>query len=88
MKGEIIMIGHNVKFVVLKIEEQNFEALNEYKCLVDVVGTFNNMEDAKKCKDAKDILNTISTEQKDWCHVQFRIQQIFYKSFVQAEKSA
>ena len=35
MKGEIIMIGHNVKFVVLKIEEQNFEALNEYKCLVE-----------------------------------------------------
>ena len=82
------MIGHKVKFVVLKIEEQQFEALKEYKCLVDVVGSFDNLEDAKKCKDAKDILNTISSEKRDWCNVQFRIQQIFFKSFVQADKKS
>ena len=89
MKGEIkTMIGHKVKFVVLKIEEQQFEALKEYKCLVDVVGSFDNLEDAKKCKDAKDILNTISSEKRDWCNVQFRIQQIFFKSFVKADKKS
>ena len=71
------MIGHNVKFVVLKIEEHNFATLKEYKCKVEVVGTFDNLEDAKKCKQAKDILNTISSENHDWCFEQFRIQQIF-----------
>ena len=82
------MIGHTVKFVVLKIEEQQFEALKEYKCFVEVVDTFNSLEDAKKCKEAKDILNTISTERQDWRNVQFRIQQIFFKSFVQADKKS
>ena len=88
MKGEIkTMIGHNVKFVVLKIEEHNFATLKEYKCKVEVVGTFDNLEDAKKCKQAKDILNTISTKE-NWKFEQFRIQQIFFKSFVKADKKS
>ena len=47
----------NVKFVVLKIEEQK---LNDqpYKVSVDVVGSFNTLEDARKCKEAKDTLDS------------------------------
>jgi hypothetical protein len=88
MKGVINMIGHTVKFVVLKIEEHNFSTLKEYKCKVEVVDTFDKLEDAKKCKEAKDILNTISSDKHDWCFEQFRIQQIFFKSFVKADKKS
>ena len=43
----------NVLFVVLKVEEQKLND-NPYKVDVSVVGSFNNLEDARKCKEAKD----------------------------------
>jgi len=72
----------NVKFVVLKVEEQKLND-NPYKVDVSVVGSFNNLEDARKCKEAKDTLNSITPKEYDWCYSQFKVQQIFYKSFVQ-----
>ena len=84
MKGEIIMDNVLVKFVVLKIEEQTLS--DGYKATVDVEGSFNNLEDARKCKNAKDTLLEISPKDYDWCKTQYKVQQIFFKSFVQADK--
>ena len=86
MKGEIIMDNVLVKFVVLKIEEQDLS--DGYKSSVEVVGSFNNLEDANKCKNAKDTLLEIGPKDYDWCKTQFKVQQIFFKSFVQADKKS
>ena len=74
----------NVQFVVLKIEEQD---LNDapYKVGVEVVGSFNNLEDARKCKEAKDTLNDITPKDYDWCYTQFKVQQIVDKYFVRGK---
>ena len=84
MKGEYFMDNVHVKFIVLKIEEQTIS--DSYKSTVDVVGSFNNLEDANKCKTAKDTLLEISPKDYDWCKTQYKVQQIFFKSFVQADK--
>jgi hypothetical protein len=86
MKGGINMEA-DVRFVVLKIEEQDLN-LSPYKVSVEVVGSFKNLEDAKKCKEAKDTLNNLTPNEFDWCYTQFKVQQIFYKSFVQADKKS
>ena len=86
MKGEIIMDNVLVKFVVLKIEEQTIS--DSYKVTVDVEGSFNNLEDARKCKNAKDTLLEVSPKDYDWCKTQYKVQQIFFKSFVQADKKS
>ena len=86
MKGEINMEA-NVLFVVLKVEEQQLNN-TPYKVDVEVVGSFNNLEDARKCKEAKDTLNSITPKEYDWCYSQFKVQQIFYKSFVRADKKS
>ena len=49
----------NVQFLVLKVEEQKLNT-QPYRVSVDVVGSFNNLEDARKCKEAKDTLNNIT----------------------------
>ena len=77
----------NVLFVVLKVEEQQLNN-TPYKVDVEVVGSFNNLEDARKCKEAKDTLNSITPKEYDWCYSQFKVQQIFYKSFVRADKKS
>ena len=74
----------NVQFVVLKVEEQKLND-NPYKVDVSVVGSFTTLEDARKCKEAKDTLNSIMPEDYDWCYTQFKVQQIFYKSFVRGK---
>jgi len=84
MKGEINMDNVNVQFVVLKVEEQKLSD-NPYKVSVEVVGSFNTLEDARKCKEAKDTLNSITPKEFDWCYSQFKVQQIFYKSFVRGK---
>ena len=76
----------HVKFVVLKIEEQTLS--DGYKSTVEVEGSFNNLEDAKKCKDAKDTLLEIAPNDYDWCKTQYKVQQIFFKSFVHADKKS
>ena len=77
----------NVRFVVLKIEEQDLDTM-PYKVGVEVVGSFTNLEDARKCKEAKDTLLDITPNEYDWCKTQFKVQQIFYKSFVRADKKS
>ena len=44
------------------------------------------MVDAKKYKDARDLIERL-TPSEYWVY-SYKIQQIFYKSFVQVEKSA
>ena len=87
MKGGIIYMEADVRFVVLKIEEQDLNT-QPYKVGVEVVGSFTNLEDARKCKEAKDTLNNITPNEYDWCYTQFKVQQIFYKSFVRADKKS
>lgn len=86
MKGELLLMDNvNVQFVVLKVEEEKLSGM-PYKVNVTVVGSFNNLEDANKCKEAKDTLSKLEPKQFDWCFEQYKVQQIFYKSFVQADK--
>jgi hypothetical protein len=47
---------------------------------------FDSMVDAKKYKDAKDLIERL-TPNDYWVH-SYKIQQIFYKSFVQDEKKS
>ena len=83
MKGEITM-EKNVysTFLVLKIQE--FKSNGKTEITVDK--GFDSMVDAKKYKDAKDLIERL-TPSEYWVY-SYKIQQIFYKSFVQVEKSA
>jgi hypothetical protein len=49
--------------------------------------TFNTMTDARNYKDAKDSIERLSPR-SSWRYTQYKIQQIFYKSFVQEAKEA
>ena len=83
MKGEITM-EKNVysTFLVLKIQE--FKSNGKTEITVDK--GFDSMVDAKKYKDARDLIERL-TPSEYWVY-SYKIQQIFYKSFVQVEKSA
>ena len=70
-------------FLVLRISEDKDNGNTD----IDVVEAFNTMTDAKNYKDAKDSIERLSPRY-EWRHTQYKIQQIFYKSFVQVEKSA
>ena len=54
---------------------------------IDVVETFNTMTDARNYKDAKDSIERLSPR-FSWRHTQYKIQQVFYKSFVQEAKAS
>ena len=54
---------------------------------IDVVETFNTMTDARNYKDAKDSIERLSPR-FSWRHTQYKIQQIFYKSFVQEAQAS
>ena len=69
-------------FLVLKIQE--FKSNGKTEITVDK--GFDSMVDAKKYKDAKDLIERL-TPSEYWVY-SYKIQQIFYKSFVQVEKSA
>tara|TARA_Y100001938_G_C7862333_1_gene316215 strand:- start:343 stop:576 length:234 start_codon:yes stop_codon:yes gene_type:complete len=69
-------------FLVLKIQEFK----NNGKTEITVDKGFDSMVDAKKYKDAKDLIERL-TPSEYWVY-SYKIQQIFYKSFVQVEKSA
>jgi hypothetical protein len=45
------------------------------------------MTDARNYKDAKDSIERLSPR-FSWRHTQYKIQQVFYKSFVQEAKEA
>ena len=83
MKGEITM-EKNVysTFLVLKIQE--FKSNGKTEITVDK--GFDSMVDAKKYKDARDLIERL-TPSEYWVY-SYKLQQIFYKSFVQVEKSA
>ena len=84
MKGEIKM-EKNVcsTFLVLKIRETKSTGETE----ITVADGFNTLTDAKNYKDAKDLIERL-TPRFAWQHTQYKIQQVFYKSFVDVEKSA
>ena len=69
-------------FLVLKIQEFKSNCKTE----ITVDKGFDSMVDAKKYKDARDLIERL-TPSEYWVY-SYKIQQIFYKSFVQVEKSA
>ena len=70
-------------FLVLKIrEDKNPKGKTE----ITVDKGFDSLVDAKRYKDAKDLIERL-TPSEYWVY-SYKIQQIFYKSFVQVEKSA
>ena len=70
-------------FLVLRIGEDKDNGKTE----IDVVQSFDLMVNAKKYIDAKDTIERMSPR-FSWRHTQYKIQQVFYKSFVDVEKSA
>jgi hypothetical protein len=83
MKGEIKM-EKNVysTFLVLKIKEDKDNGKTE----ITVDKGFDTLTDAKNYKDAKDCIERL-TPSEYWVN-SYKIQQIFYKSFVQVEKKS
>ena len=70
-------------FLVLKIQE--FKSNGRTEITVDK--GFDSLVDAKRYKDAKDLIERLSPR-NTWRHTQYKIQQIFYKSFVQEAKAS
>ena len=70
-------------FLVLRISEDKDHGRTD----IDVVESFDIMTEAKRYKDAKDSIERLSPR-FTWRHTQYKIQQIFYKSFVQDEKKS
>ena len=70
-------------FLVLRISEDKDNGNAD----IDVVETFNTMTDARNYKGAKDSIERLSPR-FSWRHTQYKIQQVFYKSFVQEAKEA
>ena len=64
-------------FLVLRISEDK----DNGKAEVDVVESFDLMTEAKRYIEAKDSIERLSPR-FSWKHTQYKIQQIFYKSFV------
>ena len=69
-------------FLVLKIREDKSNGKTE----ITVDKGFDSLVDAKKYKDAKDLIERL-TPSKYWV-TSYKIQQIFYKSFVQEAKAS
>ena len=69
-------------FLVLRISEDKDNGNTD----IDVVESFVTMRDAKNYKDAKDLIERL-TPSEYWVY-SYKIQQIFYKSFVQTEKKS
>ena len=81
------MDNAKVQFVVFKIEERKL-GYNPYRVEMEVSANFDNLSDANKYKEAKDTLLRVVPTEYDWITTQYKVQQIFFKSFVQADKSA
>ena len=72
----------NSTFLVLKIKEDKDNGKTE----ITVDKGFDTLTDAKNYKDAKDCIERL-TPSEYWVD-SYKIQQIFYKSFVQVEKKS
>jgi hypothetical protein len=83
MKGEIKMENTHSTFLVLRISEDKDNGNTE----IDVVESFVTMTDAKNYKDAKDSIERLSPR-SSWRYTQYKIQQVFYKSFVQEAQAS
>jgi hypothetical protein len=83
MKGEIKMENTHSTFLVLRISEDKDNGNTE----IDVVESFVTMRDAKNYKDAKDSIERLSPRYQ-WRYTQYKIQQVFYKSFVQEAQAS
>jgi hypothetical protein len=83
MKGEIKMENTHSTFLVLRISEDKDNGNTE----IDVVESFVTMTDAKNYKDAKDSIERLSPRYQ-WRYTQYKIQQVFYKSFVQEAQAS
>ena len=70
-------------FLVLRISEDKDNGNTD----IDVVESFVTMTDAKNYKDAKDLIERLSPR-NTWRHTQYKIQQVFYKSFVQEAQAS
>ena len=70
-------------FLVLRISEDKDNGNVD----IDVVEKFNTLRDAKNYKDAKDSIERLSPR-SSWRYTQYKIQQIFYKSFVQEAQAS
>ena len=70
-------------FLVLRISEDKDNGNAD----IDVLETFITMTDARNYKDAKDSIDLLSPI-ISWRHTQYKIQQGFYKSFVQEAKAS
>jgi hypothetical protein len=70
-------------FLVLRISEDKDNGNTE----IDVVESFVTMTDAKNYKDAKDSIERLSPR-SSWRYTQYKIQQVFYKSFVQEAQAS
>tara|TARA_R100000773_G_C4196261_1_gene100299 strand:- start:52 stop:297 length:246 start_codon:yes stop_codon:yes gene_type:complete len=81
------MDNAKVQFVVFRIEERKL-ASNPYKVEMVVEANFDNLSDANKYKDAKDSLLRLEPKEYNWLYPQYKVQQVFFKSFVHADKSA
>ena len=55
---------------------------------MEVSANFDNLSDANKYKEAKDSLLRLTPNEYDWCYPQYKVQQVFFKSFVQADKKS
>ena len=73
----------NSTFLVLRISEDKDNGKTE----IDVVEGFDLIVDAKKYIDAKDSIERL-TPRFSWKHTQYKIQQVFYKSFVSVDKKS
>ena len=82
MKGGIKMENTHSTFLVLKIREDKSNGKTE----ITVDKGFDSLVDAKKYKDAKDLIERL-TPSEYWVY-SYKIQQIFYKSFVQEAKAS
>ena len=82
MKGEIKMENTHSTLLVLKIREDKDNGKTE----ITVDKGFDTLTDAKNYKDAKDCIERL-TPSEYWV-ISYKIQQIFYKSFVQDEKKS
>ena len=69
-------------FLVVKIREDKSNGKTE----ITVDKGFDSLVDAKKYKDAKDLIERL-TPSEYWVY-SYKIQQIFYKSFVQEAKAS
>ena len=76
------MENAKTRFLVLQIREDKSNS----KVDISVAENFTTLTDAKNYKDAKDCIERL-TPSEYWIN-SYKIQQIFYKSFVQDEKKS